>query len=97
MSTTQTFFVYLVLIIDYLSFEIGQSIICNNAYECVGNQLVASSTDYIYGRGYKSISGMNTSITSEDYVYCYGAFACTESLFVIGKYIRCVGAGSCAN
>eukprot|EP01084_Bolivina_argentea_P021924 40739_1 len=75
----------------------AQTIYCNNASQCVGSPLVVSGSDGIYGFGYKSISGMNTSISGEDVVYCYGAYACTETSFIIGKYISCSGAGSCAN
>eukprot|EP01084_Bolivina_argentea_P294391 506501_1 len=100
MSPPQTFFVVLVLIINYLS-VIGQpgplGLYCSSAYQCVGNQLVESIWIYIYGSGYKSISGMNTFITSEGHVECSGAFACTETLFIIGYSIICTGAGSCAN
>eukprot|EP01084_Bolivina_argentea_P294395 506506_1 len=97
MSPPQTLFVYLVLIVNYLSSVIGESIYCNNTYECVGNQLVVSGIDVIYGYGYKSISGMNTSVSGEDYVFCYGAFACTETLFIVGNRISCRGSGSCVN
>eukprot|EP01084_Bolivina_argentea_P294389 506499_1 len=95
MSPPQTLFVYLVLIVNYLSSVIGESIYCNNTYECVGNQLVVSGSDDIYGRGYKSIFGTNTSITG--YVVCSGAFGCAQTLFIFGNSIQCNGAGSCAN
>eukprot|EP01084_Bolivina_argentea_P098759 177500_1 len=97
MSSPPTLFVYLVLIINYLSSVMGQFIYCNNADECIGNQLVVTGSDEIWARGYKSVFGMNTSISGEDVVYCYGAYACTETSFIIGKYISCSGASSCAN
>eukprot|EP01084_Bolivina_argentea_P258916 436690_1 len=81
----------------------GQPIYCKNASQCVGNQLIlvvfGDPGDGIYGSGYKSISGMNTSITAENSrrIFCSGAFACTETSFIIGGGISCYGAGSCAN
>eukprot|EP01084_Bolivina_argentea_P160666 279738_1 len=86
--------------------SIWQDQYCNNAYECVGTQWILSSNntyhayERFYHRGYKSLSGLNTSVTTVGGVNCYGAFACAQVSFILSGGISgvdCDGTHSCAN
>eukprot|EP01084_Bolivina_argentea_P276933 472637_1 len=87
-----------VVFVTFFALLLGQSHFCNNAYECVGTQWTFSSSQDIYGSGYKSLSGINTSVNGGDYVRCYGAFSCSQMLFLlIDNHIYCHGSHSCAD
>eukprot|EP01084_Bolivina_argentea_P057462 104990_1 len=101
MSSVRT--VICVVFITFLKLLLGRKQYCNNAYECVGTQWILSISQTIYGSGYKSLSGINTSVNNPgDYVYCSGAFACTQISFILSNNnndngIDCRGSHSCAN
>eukprot|EP01084_Bolivina_argentea_P057463 104992_1 len=86
-----------VVFVAFFTLLLGQEQYCNNAYECVGTEWTSSQN--IYGYGYKSLSGMNTSITTDgDYVWCNSAFACTKISFILSdNRIKCSGSHSCSN
>eukprot|EP01084_Bolivina_argentea_P057464 104993_1 len=97
MSSVRT--VICVVFITFLKLLLGRKQYCNNAYECVGTQWTLSQYQDIYGRGYKSLSGINTSVNNPgDYVYCSGAFACTQiSKIFCSNWLVCDGSHSCGN
>eukprot|EP01084_Bolivina_argentea_P120281 213200_1 len=80
---------------------LGQHQYCDTAYECVGTDWVLADGQLIYGNGYKSLYGQSTTITDSyqfNYVFCYGAFACSEIAFIDSQYrVSCSGSYSCAN
>eukprot|EP01084_Bolivina_argentea_P276934 472639_1 len=82
--------------IAFFTLLMGQSQHCYNASECVGTEWISSGS--ILGYGYKSLSGINTSVNGGDYVRCYGAFSCSQMLFLlIDNHIYCHGSHSCAD
>eukprot|EP01084_Bolivina_argentea_P152361 265801_1 len=97
MSSVRT--VICVVFVSFFTLLLGQNQFCDNAYECVGTQWrLAESGENIYGRGYKSLSGINTSINGGGPVYCAGAFACRQISFILsGRGVSCTGSHSCAN
>ena len=75
-------------------------ILCETAFECVGDTIVTSQN--VYGYGYKSIHGTSTSITETAYfnVYCHAAYACQNSNFMVETLpteLKCIGDHSCVN
>eukprot|EP01084_Bolivina_argentea_P057465 104994_1 len=89
-----------VVFVAFFTLLLGQEQYCNNAYECVGTEWTSSQN--IYGYGYKSLSGITTSITGGSHDYCAAAFACTQISFILSNNnndngIDCRGSHSCAN
>eukprot|EP01084_Bolivina_argentea_P280803 480271_1 len=87
-----------IVFISFFTLLFGQNQFCYNAYECVGTEWILSNQN-IFGYGYKSLSGINTSITTGgDWVFCEGAFACSQISFIVSDdHIECKGSRSCAN
>eukprot|EP01084_Bolivina_argentea_P317408 550322_1 len=90
-----------ILFIAFFTLLLGQIHYCNNGSQCVGTKwtlLSGQQRARIYGYGYKSLSGIDTSVTCEGEVTCKGAFACTQILFISSDlFIDCMGSHSCAN
>eukprot|EP01084_Bolivina_argentea_P280731 480145_1 len=87
-----------VVFVAFVALLMGQDQNCYNAYECVGTEWTLSNGQKIYGYGYKSLSGINTSVTGGYSVECYGAFACAQIAFILSdNNIWCYGSHSCAN
>eukprot|EP01084_Bolivina_argentea_P280730 480144_1 len=87
-----------VVFVAFVALLMGQDQNCYNAYECVGTEWTLSNGQKIYGYGYKSLPGINTSVNGGYYVLCSGAFACTQISFILSDYdINCRGSRSCAN
>eukprot|EP01083_Nonionella_stella_P014161 39819_1 len=75
---------------------------CDNAYQCVGQQIQLSNQVNIFG--YKGASGSTTSITVDmdpnvNALECHGAFSCEFAAFIhlSNGHIDCKATYSCAN
>eukprot|EP01083_Nonionella_stella_P221595 791559_1 len=80
---------------------VSQDIHCSTALAC-NDQSHQVTTTYIWGLGYHSLSGPNTSIhsltDSSTSCVCYGAFTCNDVLNITSiDHILCTGSNSCYN
>eukprot|EP01084_Bolivina_argentea_P031160 57679_1 len=82
--------------ICWLSSLSQAGVACRNASECVGNTIIDDSGT-VYGYGYKSMSGGNTSINNYQ-TACFGAFSCDGISFInSSSNVYCMGSNSCRN
>eukprot|EP01083_Nonionella_stella_P055028 145244_1 len=84
---------WIVATLNHHTFAVKSLSDCNRAFSCVPFNH-SSSVDKIYGRGYKSI--YNSSITTTNKLFCYGAFACAEAKYIEASGTDCYGSNSCA-
>eukprot|EP01084_Bolivina_argentea_P319974 555064_1 len=89
----------LFLLLERIFVSIAQQQECNTAFECVNNSWTVSS--WLYGNGYKSLSGSFTSVSGSNYqgsAYCAGASSCKDIAFISNTlYANCYGSHSCSS
>eukprot|EP01083_Nonionella_stella_P267695 904403_1 len=89
---------FMFILLSILAGNVSAFTWCSFASQCIGNTIVDSSST-VYAKGYKSIFGPTTSITSTNSVVrCQAAVSCSKLSFLsilTGGDIYCGGSLSC--